>query len=221
MPVAASATQADQVAQQDNTVIKDDNFQPEAEANIQGAEILLNEGGYTYCSVANSNSNIETIGDGNVLGDEVGHEGNEREISEAVLSWNDAQKFLEDKKLCWLNNEYLNSCMDDVSFVVSDSDITIAKYITQTFKVEVYVFTVSKEIDDSFEFGRNYTSELYNIRQIKEGHTWQCFSYSGYDGTEYTSAVLADKNIVCEIKFENCDEQFICNTLASYNDLKE
>lgn len=219
MSAAASTTQANQIAiaYQDSTVINEDNLQSKAEANIQNAEISLNECGYTYCSIANSNSSVEKIWESNALGDKVGHEGNERETLEEILSWNEAQKSLEDNKLYWLNNEYLKSCMDDVSFVLSGSDITIAKYMTQTSKAEVYVFTISEENDVSFEFGRNYTSELYNIRQIKKGYTWQCFDYSGYDGTEYTSAVLADKNIVCEIKFENCNEKFICDTLASYN----
>ena len=33
---------------------------------------------------------------------------------------------------------------------------------------------------------------------------------------EYTSAVLPDNNMVCEVVFEKCDEQFIYNTLANY-----
>ena len=215
MRAAAPVSQADQFAPQHITVLKGDS-QPEAETNVQDAEISLNEWGYTYNSVANSDSKIETIDTDNLLSGEANH-GEDGESLEAVLSWSDAREILKDDILCWLNNDYLNSCMDDVSFIVSGSDIAIAKYITPTSKAEVYVFTVSEENDESFEFGRNYTSELYNIRQINEGHKWQCFSYSGYDGAEYTSAVLADKNMVCEIKFEKCDEQFICNTLAAYN----
>ena len=138
------------------------------------------------------------------------------ERAEIILQWGDAQKSLEEDKLCWLNNEFLKSFADDISFIISDSNVVIAKYSTQTSKVEVYVFTVSEDDRECFEFGRNYTSELYNIHQIGEEKIWQCFSYNGYDGTEYTSAVFANKNIVCEIKFENCDEQFICNTLAGY-----
>ena len=59
-------------------------------------------------------------------------------------------------------------------------------------------------------------SELYDIRQIEVNSVWQCFSYKGYDGMEYTSAVLPDNNMVCEVVFEKCDERFIYNTLANY-----
>lgn len=207
--------------QQDNIVLNDivetkGDSQLEEEISGQKAEIIFNEWGYTYSIAENSNSSIKEVDNNNILNEESGYEGETEEKVEIILQWSDAQKSLEEEKLCWLNNEFLKSFADDISFIVSDSDVVIAKYSTQTSKVEVYVFTVSEDDSEYFEFGRNYTSELYNIHQIGEEKMWQCFSYNGYDGTQYTSAVFANKNIVCEIKFENCDKQFICNTLAVY-----
>lgn len=208
-------------SQQENTVINDtaeskDDFKSEEEIAGQKPEIIFNERGYTYSIVENSISNVKVADGNNILNRESGYEGKVEERVEIELQWNDAQNFLEEDKLCWLNNEFLKSYTDDISFVVSDDDIIIAKYLGSTFKAKVYVFIVSENDGGCFEFGRNYTSELYNVHQIGEENTWQCFSYNGYDGTEYTSAVLANKNIVCEITFENCDEQFICSTLAVY-----
>jgi hypothetical protein len=143
-------------------------------------------------------------------------EGTAEENTEIILLWNDAQNSVEANKLCWLNNEYLKSYAENISFIISDSDIVKAKYSTQNSVVEVYVLTVAEDEDKNFEFVSNYPSELYNIHKIGGETIWQCFSYKDYDGTEYTSAVFANENIVCEIKSENCDEQFICNTLAVY-----
>lgn len=207
--------------QQDNDVLndtieKEEDFQSEEEIAGQKAAIMFNERGYTYSIAGDSNSNIKVTDKNNNLDKESGCEGEGEERKEIILQWSDAQKSLEEDKLCWLNNEFLKSYADNISFIISDSDVVIAKYSTLTSKVEVDVFIVSKDNSEYFEFGRNYTSELYNIHQIGEENIWQCFSYNGYDGTEYTSAVLANENIVCEIIFENCDEQFICSTLAVY-----
>jgi beta-lactamase regulating signal transducer with metallopeptidase domain len=192
-------------------------YDAEAETDIEDeqAEIILNEWGYTYSIPENSGGTIKENGD-NVPDSKSGDEGTAEESSEMILQWNDVQNSLEENKLCWLNNEYLKSYAENISFITSDSDIVTAKYSTQNSAVDVYVFTVAQDDDEYFEFISNYPSELYNVRQIGEEKIWQCFSYKGYDGTEYTSAVFADENIVCEIKFENCDEQFICNTLAVY-----
>ena len=207
--------------QQNNVMINDiieSNGDPQLEEEMSGqkAEIIFNEWGYTYSIAGNSGSSIKVIDSNDILNRKSGCEGEVNERTEIILQWSDAQKSLEEDKLCWLNNEFLKSFADNISFIISDSDVAIAKYSTQTSKVEVYVFTISEDDSGYFEFGRNYTSKLYNIHQIGEEKMWQCFSYSGYDSTEYTSAVFANKNIVCEIKFENCDEQFICNTLAVY-----
>lgn len=218
--ISTTASLGTKSLQQDNAVINDiigsiDDSQLE-EIVGQKADIIFNEWGYTYGIAGNSNISIKVIDSNDILNRESGYEGKVEEKAEIILQWGDAQKSLEEDKLCWLNNEFLKSFADDISFIISDSNVVIAKYSTQTSKVEVYVFTVSEDDRECFEFGRNYTSELYNIHQIGEEKIWQCFSYNGYDGTEYTSAVFANKNIVCEIKFENCDEQFICNTLAVY-----
>lgn len=147
----------------------------------------------------------------------MGNKGEEKEISEMILSWNEAQDYFGYDILRWLSNEYLSSCTKDISFIVSDDDIAIAEYSMQTSKVKIYVFTVHEQGGGKcFEFGRNYSSELYDIRQIEVNSVWQCFSYKGYDGMEYTSAVMPDNNMVCEVVFEKCDEQFIYNTLANY-----
>lgn len=219
--ISTTASLETKSLQQDNIVINDivdskDDSQPKEEITEKKAEIIFNEWGYTYSNVRNSESSIKVIDSNNTLNRESGDEGEVEERVEIVLQWSDAQNSLEENKLCWLNNEFLKSYADDISFIISDSDVVIAKYSMQTSKVEVYVFIVSEEDSEYFEFGGNYTSKLYNIHQIGEENIWQCFSYNGYDGSEYTSAVFANKNIVCEIKFENCDEQFICNTLAVY-----
>lgn len=207
--------------QQDNVAINnklenEDIFQFDEDITEAKGEIILNEWGYTYSSIGNTISSIRTSNNDNILNSESGKEGKDEVKSETILQWSDAQKVLDIDKLYWLNNEYLNSYAEDISYIISDNDIIIAKYLMQTSKVNVYVFTVSKDDRGYFEFRRNYTSELYDIRQINEGYIWQCFSYNGYDDTEYTSAVLADKNMVYEITFENCDENFISNTLAAY-----
>ena len=218
--ISTTASLGTKSLQQDNAVINDiigsiDDSQLEKIVG-QEEDIIFNEWGYTYGIAGNSNISIKVIDSNDILNRESRYEGKVEERAEIILQWGDAQKSLEEDKLCWLNNEFLKSFADDISFIISDSNVVIAKYSTQTSKVEVYVFTVLEDDSECFEFGRNYTSELYNIHQIGEEKIWQCFSYNGYDGTEYTSAVLANKNIVCEIKFENCDEQFICNTLAVY-----
>ena len=205
-----------------NNIVTNDTIENKVDSQFeekisgQKPEIILNEWGYTYSIAGNSDSSIKVLANNDILNKKSGYEGKVEERTEIILQWDDAQKSLEEDKLCWLNNEFLKSFADDISFIISDSDVAIAKYSTQTSKVEVYVFTVSEGDGEFFEFGRNYTSELYNIHQIGEEKIWQCFSYNGYDGTEYTSAVFANKIIVCEIKFENCDEQFICDTLAVY-----
>lgn len=188
-----------------------------AEADdIREAGLAINKWGYTYSAGGNNNSVIETKTGSDVLNDESGSPGEEKEISEKILSWDEAQEHFGYDTLCWLNNEYLFSCAEDISFIVPGDDMVIAEYSTQTYKVKIYAFTVCGENDKCFEFGRNYSSELYDIHQVEEDYTWQCFSYRGYDGTEYTSAVLPFGNIVCEIVFEECEEQIISNTLSSY-----
>lgn len=180
------------------------------------AGLTINEWGYTY-SAGKGNGNIIEKEDRNIVPNkESGNKGEEKEISEIILSWNEAQDYFGYDTLCWLNNDYLSSCAEDISFIVSDDAIAIAEYSIQTSKVKIYVFTVHEQGDKCFEFGRNYSSELYDIRRIEVNSIWQCFSYKGYDGMEYTSAVLPDNNMVCEIVFEKCDEQFIYNALASY-----
>lgn len=180
------------------------------------AGLTINEWGYTY-SAGKGNGNIIEKEDRNIVPNkESGNKGEEKEISEIILSWNEAQDYFGYDTLCWLNNDYLSSCAEDISFIVSDDAIAIAEYSIQTSKVKIYVFTVHEQGDKCFEFGRNYSSELYDIRRIEVNSIWQCFSYKGYDGMEYTSAVLPDNNIVCEVVFEKCDEQFIYNALASY-----
>lgn len=184
--------------------------------NICEAGLTINEWGYTYSAGKGNGSIIEKEDRNIVLNKESGNKGEEKEISEIILSWNEAQDYFGYDTLCWLNNDYLSSCAEDISFIVSDDAIAIAEYSIQTSKVKIYVFTVHEQGDKCFEFGRNYSSELYDIRRIEVNSIWQCFSYKGYDGTEYTSAVLPDNNIVCEVVFEKCDEQFIYNALASY-----
>ena len=184
--------------------------------DICEAELAINRWGYTY-SAGGNNSIIETKTGSDVLNGESGNQGEEKEISEKILSWDEAQEHFAYGTLCWLNNEYLFSCAEDISFIVPDDDMAIAEYSTQTYKVKIYAFTVCGENDKCFEFGRNYSSELYNVHQVEEDYTWQCFSYKGYDGMEYTSAVLPYGDIVCELVFEECDKQFIYNALASYD----
>lgn len=184
--------------------------------NICEAGLTINEWGYTYSAGKGNGSIIEKEISNNVQNKESMNKGEEKEISEMILSWNEAQDYFGYDRLCWLNNEYLSSCAEDISFIVSDDDIAIVEYSMQTSKVKIYVFTVHEQGNKCFEFGRNYSSELYDIRQIEVNSIWQCFSYKGCDGTEYTSAVLPDNNMVCEIVFEKCDEQLIYNALASY-----
>lgn len=59
----------------------------------------------------------------NVLNKESGNKGEDKEISEMILSWNEAQDYFGYDTLCWLNNEYLSSCAEDISFIVSNDDI--------------------------------------------------------------------------------------------------
>ena len=184
--------------------------------NICEAGLTINEWGYTYSAGKGNGSIIEKEISNNVQNKESMNKGEEKEISEMILSWNEAQDYFGYDRLCWLNNEYLSACAEDISFIVSDDDIAIVEYSMQTSKVKIYVFTVHEQGNKCFEFGRNYSSELYDIRQIEVNSIWQCFSYKGCDGTEYTSAVLPDNNMVCEIVFEKCDEQLIYNALASY-----
>lgn len=219
--VSATALSGTKSVQQDNAAINNmieskDDSKSEEEIAEQTAEIVFNEWGYTYSIAGNSDSSIKTSNDKNILNNEMGDEGAAEEKAETILQWNEAQESIEENKLCWLNNDYLKAYADDISFIVSDSNVITVKYSTPASKVEVHVFTVSEDDNKYFEFGRNYTSKIYNIHQIGEETIWQCFSYNGYDDTEYTSAVLADKNIVCEITFENCDEQFISDTLTVY-----
>jgi hypothetical protein len=214
-PAAASLVLETQSVQQANDISEGKDVSLPEETADQQAEIILNEWGYTYSIPENSGGTIKENGD-NVSDSKSGDEGTAEESSEMILQWNDVQNSLEENKLCWLNNEYLKSYAENISFITSDSDIVTAKYAAQDSAVEVYVFTVAKDDDEHFEFVSNYPSEIYNIHQIGEEKIWQCFSYKGYDGTEYTSAVFAKDNIVCEIKFENCDEPFICSTLAVY-----
>ena len=194
----------------------EDSSRFEEEITEQKAEIIFNEWGYTYSKTGNGDSSIKECDSGDIVNSELGYEGEAEDKPEVILQWSDAQESLDDDKLCWLNNEYLCSYADDISFIISDSDIVTAKYVMQTSKANVRLFTVAEDDSEYFEFSCNYTSEIYNIHQIQGKDTWQCFSYHGYNGIEYTSAVLANKNTICEITFENCDEQFICNTLAAY-----
>ena len=132
-----------------------------------GTGLTINEWGYTYSASKDNGSIIEKEIRNNVLNKELGNKGEEREISEMILSWNEAQDYFGYDTLRWLDNEYLSSYTEDISFIVSDDDIAIAEYSMQTSKVKIYVFMVHEQGDKCFEFGRNYSSELYDIRQIE------------------------------------------------------
>ena len=106
--------------------------------------------------------------------------------------------------------------VEDVFVNISDESTLISEYKTDAFRVKIYVFTVAEKGADRFEFGKSYSSEIYNIFQIKSDFVWQCFSYKDFDEVEYTSAVVADEDLVCEIQFENCDEQLLNRVINSY-----
>lgn len=113
--------------------------------NIRGAGLTINEWGYTYSAGKDNGSIIEKEVSNNVLNNELGNKGEEKEISEMILSWNEAQDYFGYDILRWLSNEYLSSCTKDISFIVSDDDIAIAEYSMQTSKVKIYVFTVHEQ----------------------------------------------------------------------------
>lgn len=183
-------------------------------------ELVLNENGYQYRTVPNGGSRSRINDNQNTQNQGTDNKGKDVEVKEGILSWEDAQDYLEENELKWLCNEYLYIEAEDVVMNVSDKDSLIANYLMQDSKVKIYLFAVEQEGDENFLFGRSFPSALYNIRQIHigEGYAGQCFSYKGYDGLEYTTAVLVDGHLVCEIKFDNCDETFICKALADYKE---
>ena len=114
-------------SQQDGTVINviienKDDFKPEEEIAEQKSEIIFNERGYTYSIAGNSGGSIKVTDSNNILKGESGYEGEVEERGEIILQWSDAQKSLEEDKLCWLNNEFLKTYADDISFVISDDE---------------------------------------------------------------------------------------------------
>ena len=190
----------------------------DTKAMIQNSAIVLDQFGYKYSSQVNGIGTVETIDcdAATMQAKRTGIKGEESDRSETILPFDAVQGYIEDKKLYWLNNDYLNSCVEDVFVNISDESTLIAEYKTDAFRVKIYVFTVAEKGADRFEFGKSYSSEIYNIFQIKSDFVWQCFSYKDFDEAEYTSAVVADEDLVCEIQFENCDEQLLNRVINSY-----
>ena len=190
----------------------------DTKAMIQNSAIVLDQFGYKYSSQVNGIGTVETIDcDAATMQEKrTGIKGEESDRSETILPFDAVQGYIEDKKLYWLNNDYLNSCVEDVFVNISDESTLIAEYKTDAFRVKIYVFTVAEKGADRFEFGKSYSSEIYNIFQIKSDFVWHCFSYKDFDEAEYTSAVVADEDLVCEIQFENCDEQLLNRVINSY-----
>lgn len=219
----AREDQEDQIKQKDSVVMavseNDKNIPNVTETDVQVGNIVFHERGYTYAATNNTYSRTEIQNQGNVIDSEAGIEGEDTETSEIILSWDEAQTVLENDILCWLDNEYLNSCAENISFIISDRDTITAKYMMPTSEVKIQVFLVVQEDDAYFSFRKDYPSELYNLHPIEQDYRWNCFSYTGYEGTDYTGAILVDHNIVCEVTFKNCDEQFVNDTLAAYKKL--
>lgn len=190
----------------------------DTKAMIQNSAIVLDQFGYKYSSQVNGIGTVETIDCDVATMQEkrTGIKGEESDRSETILPFDAVQGYIEDKKLYWLNNDFLNSCVEDVFVNISDESTLISEYKTDAFRVKIYVFTVAEKGADRFEFGKSYSSEIYNIFQIKSDFVWQCFSYKDFDEAEYTSAVVADEDLVCEIQFENCDEQLLNRVINSY-----
>ncbi|MCI8966574.1 MAG: hypothetical protein HFH75_03170 [Lachnospiraceae bacterium] len=190
----------------------------DTKAMIQDSAIVLDQFGYKYSSQVNGIGTVETIDCDVATMQEkrTGIKGEESDRSETILPFDAVQGYIEEKKLYWLNNDYLNSCVEDVFVNISDESTLISEYKTDAFRVKIYVFTVAEKGADRFEFGKSYSSEIYNIFQIKSDFVWQCFSYKDFDEAEYTSAVVADEDLVCEIQFENCDEQLLNRVINSY-----
>lgn len=190
----------------------------DTKAMIQNSAIVLDQFGYKYSSQVNGIGTVETIDCDVATMQEkrTGIKGEESDRSETILPFDAVQGYIEEKKLYWLNNDYLNSCVEDVFVNISDESTLISEYKTDAFRVKIYVFTVAEKGADRFEFGKSYSSEIYNIFQIKSDFVWQCFSYKDFDEAEYTSAVVADEDLVCEIQFENCDEQLLNRVINSY-----
>ena len=190
----------------------------DTKAMIQNSAIVLDQFGYKYSSQVSGIGTVETIDCDVATMQEkrTGIKGEESDRSETILPFDAVQGYIEEKKLYWLNNDYLNSCVEDVFVNISDESTLISEYKTDAFRVKIYVFTVAEKGADRFEFGKSYSSEIYNIFQIKSDFVWQCFSYKDFDEVEYTSAVVADEDLVCEIQFENCDEQLLNRVINSY-----
>lgn len=196
--------------------VLESNASADEEIDFKSAEISFNEWGYTYKTVPNNGvGSIKTVSNVELIEKEAGEEITEV-TNELVLSWEEVQEYIESNQAYWLNNEYLEADAESVSFIVSDSTLVIGKYLLQTSEVKIEVFTVAQDGDATFEFGKAYPSEIYNLHEVDESYIWNVFSYEGYDGAEYTGAVLAIDNMVCEITFKNCDEEMISYTLAAY-----
>lgn len=184
----------------------------------QSPEVVLDQFGYWYSSTVNGEGKVETKDDDTTIknGEAAGIKGVQNSTPETVVLLEDAGEYVEDRKLYWLKNDYLNSCVENVFVNVSDDTLLISEYKTDAFRVKIYVFTPAEEGAEQFEFGRSYSSELYDVFEIASDYVWQCFSYTDYENAEYTSAVLGEGDLVCEIQFENCDKQFIRETLENY-----
>lgn len=223
LALAGCGNGEEDIAQSKETVLTsvekdvlESNVSADEETDFKNTEISFNEWGYTYKTVPNNGvGSIKTVSDVELVEKEAGEEITEV-TDELVLSWEEVQEYIDSNQSYWLDNEYLEADAESVSFIVSDSDLVIGKYLLQTSEVKIEVFTVAQDGDDTFEFGRTYPSEIYNLHEVDESHTWNVFSYEGYDGTEYTGAVLAIDNVVCEITFKNCDEEMISHTLVAY-----
>ncbi len=194
------------------------NDKTNTEIMIQSPEIVLDQFGYRYFSNVNGEGKAETKDYDIAIknGEAAGIKGVQSSTPETIVLLEDAGEYVEDRKLYWLKNDYLKSCVENVFVNVSDDTLLISEYKTDAFRVKIYVFTAAEEGAEQFEFGRSYSSELYDVFEIVSDYVWQCFSYKDYENAEYTSAVMAEGDLVCEIQFENCDKQFIRETLESY-----
>lgn len=184
------------------------------EENLQ---IIFNEQGYVYKGGSNNGSSRVTEKE-IILENESGNSnvGEDNGISEIELSYDEAQRFFPADRWYWLNNSYLYSLAENISFVTSAEDIVTGKYSVGESEVRICVSVIDPSGNGNFEFGRKFSSKLYNIHQVHEDYLWECFSYKTYYDEEWTSAVYANYEFVCEISFHNCDEELIKNTLASY-----
>ncbi|MGN1315286.1 MAG: hypothetical protein ACI4VG_09820 [Lachnospiraceae bacterium] len=181
-------------------------------------QIILNEQGYVYKGGSNNGSSRAMEKEA-ILEDESGNSnpGEDNRISEIELSYDEAQRFFPADRWYWLDNSYLYSLAENISFVTSAEDIVTGKYSVGESEVRICVFMIDASENGNFEFGARFPSNLYNIHQVDADYLWECFSYKTYNDEEWTSAVYANYEFVCEISFHNCDEELIKNTLASYS----